>query len=794
MPNAASRSTMDRSGRALRTLGRGTGMKKQISNAIYGVLDYLAYPLGMLVIAPFALRSLGNDRYGVWMIAVSMVSTGAIVASGFGDANIRIVAMQRATGNRQNVIRAVRSTMGIHMFLGSALAIAAWFLVPMATASLVRGTSGLQTDCLWSLRVACLLIPLRAIESVCVSTQQAYERYGSAVRISAITRLLSLAAAGVLPFIMHTVVSVLTATALISALGVWLQFAQLRTLLGAANLMPLLDRETTRELLSFGIFTWIQLVSGLVFGQLDRLISGIVFGAAAVTSYALCVQLSQPIYGVAAAGLHFLFPRISAQHALDNREGVRRTVLLGLCANLLIVAFGAFAVLVLGPAILRSWGGAELAQRCAVLLPVIVWSTAFAGAGVVGAYSMLALGRARTLTCFTLAGGALMTSSMWWLAPHYGLQGMAWSRMLFGPVACLVYLPLLVLLANRSKESSHDQHSTTPHKEERSRTSHVPTATALMPRAEDSASEPSATPRGPCANVLGIAVEALNMDGALGRVAQILQAGRKGYVCAVGVHGILEALRSPNVAQALTEAALVVPDGTPTVWVGRFQKHTSMDHVTGPALMHEIFSREEFASYSHFFYGGKEGVAGELAANMLRQFPWTRIAGTYTPPFRELTAAEESDLAQTIRACKPDMIWVGIGTPRQDLFMRRMLPHLETRLMFGVGAAFDFHTGRLKGCPPLVKKMGLHWLHRLLQDPKRLWRRNLGNVAFLWHIALQLTGLKAYPLLPCPAFSQSPGVFPVDSFCVQTESSQCSPVSKQVWKADHTAGQIYSDD
>ena len=95
-------------------------------------------------------------------------------------------------------------------------------------------------------------------------------------------------------------------------------------------------------------------------------------------------------------------------------------------------------------------------------------------------------------------------------------------------------------------------------------------------------------------------------------------------------------------------------------------------------------------------------------------------------------AAEESDLAQTIRACKPDMIWVGIGTPRQDLFMRRMLPCLETRLMLGVGAAFDFHAGRLKECAPWVKNMGLHWLHRLLQDPRRLWRRNAGNAAFLW--------------------------------------------------------------
>ena len=218
---------------------RAANLKSQVSNAFFGMLDYLAYPAGDARNCSRSLsRGLGNDRYGIWMFAVSTVSTGAIVASGFGDANIRVVAMQRATGNHLNVIRAVRSTMGIHLFLGSALAIVAWFLAPIATTKLVSATSGLRTDCLWSLRIACLLIPVRAIESVCVSTQRAYERYGSAFRTSAIARLVSLACAGALPFITHTVVSILAATVLISAYGVWLQIAQLRTLLDADDLLP----------------------------------------------------------------------------------------------------------------------------------------------------------------------------------------------------------------------------------------------------------------------------------------------------------------------------------------------------------------------------------------------------------------------------------------------------------------------------------------------------------------------------------------------------------------------------
>jgi N-acetylglucosaminyldiphosphoundecaprenol N-acetyl-beta-D-mannosaminyltransferase len=246
------------------------------------------------------------------------------------------------------------------------------------------------------------------------------------------------------------------------------------------------------------------------------------------------------------------------------------------------------------------------------------------------------------------------------------------------------------------------------------------------------------------ANVLGVAVDAVDLECALERVERTLRLRQKGYVCAISVHGVLEARRDTSVAQAFEDAAMVVPDGTPMVWVGRLQGRGAMRQVTGPDLMREIVSRTEFAGYSHFFYGGRQGVALELALTWMRKFPGTRIAGTYTPPFRDLTAAEESKLIDVLNQSKPDIIWVGISTPRQELFMRRILPHLESGVMFGVGAAFDFHTGRVRDCAAWIKRMGLQWLHRLVQDPRRLWRRNLWNATFLWHIALQLAGHRKY--------------------------------------------------
>ena len=256
-----------------------------------------------------------------------------------------------------------------------------------------------------------------------------------------------------------------------------------------------------------------------------------------------------------------------------------------------------------------------------------------------------------------------------------------------------------------------------------------------------------------CANVLGVPVDPFDMERALGCASELLRRREKGYVCAVSVHGVLEARRDPRVAQAFADAAMVIPDGRPMVWVGRIQGWHSIRQVTGPYLMREIFSRPEFSARAHFFYGGKEGVAQELAAMWRSTFPSARIAGTFTPPFRDLTFSEEWELIELLNRRRPDIIWVGISTPRQELFMRRLLPHIDHGLLFGVGAAFDFHTGRIRDCAPWIKHIGFQWLHRLLQDPRRLWRRNLCNATFLWHIALQLTGLKKYDVVSPPSLS-----------------------------------------
>jgi N-acetylglucosaminyldiphosphoundecaprenol N-acetyl-beta-D-mannosaminyltransferase len=251
------------------------------------------------------------------------------------------------------------------------------------------------------------------------------------------------------------------------------------------------------------------------------------------------------------------------------------------------------------------------------------------------------------------------------------------------------------------------------------------------------------------ANVLGVGVHAIDLSSAADVIESAVYEGRKGYICATGVHGVMEAQRDPRFRTILNQALLVTPDGTPTVWIGRIQGHSTMQRVFGPDLMLEVCRRSAGTGIRHFFYGGKPGIAVELAESLRRRFPGLKVAGTFTPPFRPLEPSEQLSLERQLETARPDIVWVGLSTPKQERFMAENFRRLYCKIMIGVGAAFDIHTGHVKDAPNWVKDTGLQWAHRLCQEPGRLWKRYLvNNSAFLVAIGLQLAGLRCHPLPP----------------------------------------------
>ena len=249
------------------------------------------------------------------------------------------------------------------------------------------------------------------------------------------------------------------------------------------------------------------------------------------------------------------------------------------------------------------------------------------------------------------------------------------------------------------------------------------------------------------ANILGVGISAIHLHEAVSRAQQIVREKGKAYICVTGVHGIMEALRDASFRQILNHSFLCTPDGMPTVWMGRLQGFRQMRRVYGPDFMLEMCRQSVGFGCRHFLYGGNSGVAERLRERLERLIPGISIVGTFTPPFRQLSPAEEDDLIADVAHAHPDIIWVGLSTPKQERFMARMIHRLDTQLMVGVGAAFDIHAGLRADAPKWIKSSGLQWLHRLLQEPNRLWRRYFANnPRFVWNVALQLSGLRKFEI------------------------------------------------
>jgi N-acetylglucosaminyldiphosphoundecaprenol N-acetyl-beta-D-mannosaminyltransferase len=231
----------------------------------------------------------------------------------------------------------------------------------------------------------------------------------------------------------------------------------------------------------------------------------------------------------------------------------------------------------------------------------------------------------------------------------------------------------------------------------------------------------------PSFRVLGVPVHAVQIPEVVMQIRLWIQDGAKGrYIAVTGMHGIAESRTDCAFRLALDSADLVVPDGMPLVWLGRWHRHPLKRRVYGPELM-ETFCRETGATYRHFFYGGGPGIAGRLA-DSLRQRYGIVVAGTHCPPFRPLTGEEERDVVSRIDAASPDVLWVGLSTPKQEKWMHRNREQLSVQVMLGVGAAFDFHSGRSRQAPVWMRENGLEWLFRLLSEPQRLWRRYLISI------------------------------------------------------------------
>ncbi|MEX0788803.1 MAG: WecB/TagA/CpsF family glycosyltransferase [Anaerolineales bacterium] len=243
--------------------------------------------------------------------------------------------------------------------------------------------------------------------------------------------------------------------------------------------------------------------------------------------------------------------------------------------------------------------------------------------------------------------------------------------------------------------------------------------------------------------VLGVGISPVNLDQAVAHLETWIREGERTYVCVTPVAGIMECQRDEALQSIFNASGMTTPDGMPIVWLLRWLGHRSVGRVYGPDLMRAACRRSEMAGWRHYFYGGLPGVAARLAALLSVEHPGLVVAGSGTPPLNWQADEEDKAGVQAINSARPDIVWLGLSTPKQERWMAAHRKHLDASVLVGVGAAFDFLSGAKPQAPVWMQRAGLEWIFRLATEPRRLWRRYLvDNPLFVILVTMQLLGLR----------------------------------------------------
>lgn len=240
----------------------------------------------------------------------------------------------------------------------------------------------------------------------------------------------------------------------------------------------------------------------------------------------------------------------------------------------------------------------------------------------------------------------------------------------------------------------------------------------------------------PTCNILGVDIAAINMNWLLQFTAKNIQALSGDYMCVSNVHTTVMSMENPDYCAIQNGGIMAIPDGGPLSTIGRKRRFKEMKRTTGPSYMEEIFKISKEKGYRHYFYGSTEETLEKLYHNLRVNYPGIQIAGMYSPPFRALTKEEDEVIIKQINKTKSDFVWVGLGAPKQEEWMAAHQGKIDG-FMVGVGAGFDYLSGNISRAPQWMQKMNLEWLYRLLQDPKRLFKRYwTTNTKFIWYVIM----------------------------------------------------------
>ncbi len=427
-------------GKSLNALRNSKRFRESAGNALYCIAEYIAMPASMLVAAPFLVYKLGLSQYGIWMLASTILGSMGILSTGFGDATVKYVSAYRGKNNLAGVERTIRATLTINALLGGLFGLLVWVAAPYAVDHFFKIDPAFHLASRQAIRISAVILAIRSVESVFVSALRAFERYGPPVKLNVFLRTIVVVSAVVLAAVGRGVVAIMIATLFWSALIVVLQAVAARRVVGPINLFPTFKRQAIFEVFSFGCFSWLQSLAGVVVGFSDRFLIASMLGTAPLAIYVLCVQVAQPIHGLAASAFNFVFPHISSRHESGEVDGPQRVFRLASLLSLVVSVSLALPLIVWGKQLLFLWMGKQVADQGHVVLALLAAAYALMALNVVPHYALLAFGRVRFVAGVNLVSGILLAPLMFVLVPPFGLIGAALGRILYSALLAVPYL------------------------------------------------------------------------------------------------------------------------------------------------------------------------------------------------------------------------------------------------------------------------------------------------------------------------------------------------------------------
>jgi len=427
-------------GKTLNALRVSRNFRESAGNAFYSIAEYIAQPLSMLVAAPFLVHKLGLQQYGIWMLVSAILGSMGILSTGFGDATVKYVSAYRGENNPAGIERTIRATLTINAFLGGLFGLLVWFAAPFSVDHIFKIEPVFHAASIQAVRISAVILLVRSVESVFVSTLRAFERYGPPVKLNVFLRTIVVVSAVVLAAAGYGVVAIMIATLFWSALIVILQAVAARRVVGPVNPFPTFERAALAEVFSFGCFSWLQALAGVVFTYADRFLVAAMLGTAPVAIYVLCVQVAQPIHGLAAAAFNFVFPHISSRHEAGETHGPRRVFRLAMLISLALSVALALPLIIFGKPLLALWMGKPVANDGHLVLAFLAVAYALMALNVVPHYALLAFGRVRLIAGLNFGSGVLLTVFMAVLVPTFGLAGAALGRVAYSLLLAVPYL------------------------------------------------------------------------------------------------------------------------------------------------------------------------------------------------------------------------------------------------------------------------------------------------------------------------------------------------------------------